>query len=108
MAASQGNTQSAYAMALKFELLPEDLRPKAAQYLEEDIKAKGKHLSTGFFGVSCLLPVLTQYGQSRYGLSAAPARHLSFLVVLRETWGHHHLGALGRMDPGKGVSGSRA
>jgi alpha-L-rhamnosidase len=60
----QGNTQCAYAMALKFELLPEDLRPKAAQYLEEDIRAKGEHLSTGFVGVSYLLPVLTQFGKA--------------------------------------------
>ena len=51
-------------MALKFELLPEDLRPKAAQYLEEDIQAKGGHLSTGFVGVSYLLPVLTQAGKA--------------------------------------------
>jgi alpha-L-rhamnosidase len=60
----QGNTQCAYAMALKFELLPEELRPKAAQYLEADIKAKGGHLSTGFVGVSYLLPVLTQAGKA--------------------------------------------
>jgi len=44
----------------KFDLLPAELRSKAAQYLEEDIKAKGDHLSTGFVGVSYLLPVLTQ------------------------------------------------
>jgi alpha-L-rhamnosidase len=59
-----GNTQCAYAMALKFELLPDDLQPKAAQYLEEDIKAKGGHLSTGFVGVSYLLPVLTRANKS--------------------------------------------
>jgi alpha-L-rhamnosidase len=66
----QGNTQCAYAMALKFELLPESLRPKAAEYLEEDIKARGGHLSTGFVGVSYLLPVLTQAGKAdtAYGL----------------------------------------
>jgi alpha-L-rhamnosidase len=60
----QGDTQCAYAMALKFELLPENLRPKAAQYLEQDIQAKGDHLSTGFVGVSYLLPVLTQGGKA--------------------------------------------
>jgi alpha-L-rhamnosidase len=60
----KGDTQSACAMALKFELLPEDLRPKAAQYLEEDINAKSNHLSTGFLGVSYLLPVLTQSGKA--------------------------------------------
>jgi len=59
-----GDTQCCYAMALKFDLLPEDLRPKAAQYLENDIKAKGNHLSTGFVGVSYLLPVLTRAGKT--------------------------------------------
>ena len=59
-----GNTQCDYAMALKFELLPENLRPIAAQYLEEGIKAKNGHLSTGFVGVSYLLPVLTQAGKA--------------------------------------------
>ncbi len=57
-----GNTQCCYAMALKFELLPESLRRVAAQYLQDDIKAKGNHLSTGFVGVSYLLPVLTRAG----------------------------------------------
>jgi hypothetical protein len=59
-----GNTQCCYAMALKFGLLPRDLRPRAAQYLEDDIKAKGNHLSTGFVGVSYLLPVLTAAGKT--------------------------------------------
>jgi alpha-L-rhamnosidase len=66
----EGNTQCAYAMALKFELLSDALRSKAAQYLADDIKAKGNHLSTGFVGVSYLLPVLTQAGKAdtAYGL----------------------------------------
>jgi alpha-L-rhamnosidase len=59
-----GNTQSAYAMALRFDLLPDNLRAAAAQYLVDDIKAKGGHLSTGFLGVSYLLPVLTQSGHT--------------------------------------------
>lgn len=59
----KGNTQSVYAMALKFELLPDNLRAKAAQYLEDDIKAKDWHLSTGFVGVSYLLPDLTLAGK---------------------------------------------
>ena len=58
-----GNTQCCYAMALKFELLPDALRPLAAKYLEDDIKAKGNHLSTGFVGVSYLLPTLTNAGK---------------------------------------------
>ena len=57
-----GNTQCCYAMALKFDLLPEALRPTAARYLADDIKSKGWHLSTGFVGVSYLLPTLAQAG----------------------------------------------
>ncbi len=56
-------TQCAYAMALKFDLLPEDLRESAAKWLEADIVAKGDHLSTGFVGVGYLLPVLTDAGR---------------------------------------------
>jgi alpha-L-rhamnosidase len=58
----RGNTQCCYAMALKFELLPEELRPKAAQYLHDDIQAHGWHVTTGFVGVSYMLPVLTHAG----------------------------------------------
>src|SRR5690606_30266485 len=56
--------QCAYLMALKFDLLPEHLRDEAAQHLEDDIIAKGNHLSTGFVGVSYLLPVLTDLGRT--------------------------------------------
>ncbi len=59
----RGDTQTACAMALKFDLLPDDLRPKAAQQLQDDINAKAWHLSTGFVGVGYLLPVLTQNGK---------------------------------------------
>lgn len=58
-----GETQCAYVMALKFDLLPEELRGKAADHLEADIIAKGYHLSTGFVGVSYLLPELTKAGK---------------------------------------------
>lgn len=58
-----GNTQCGYVMALKFDLLPGALREKAADHLEQDIIAKGYHLSTGFVGVSYLLPELTKAGK---------------------------------------------
>jgi alpha-L-rhamnosidase len=54
----KGDTQCDYCMALRFNLLPDDLRPKAAQYLEDDVKAHHDHLTTGFIGVSYLLPAL--------------------------------------------------
>lgn len=59
-----GNTQTCYLMALRFNLLSDEMRAKAAQYLADDIKSKGTHLSTGFIGVSYLLPTLTQVGKS--------------------------------------------
>ena len=59
-----GNTQCGYVMALKFNLLPAELRAKAAEYLEADIIAKNYHLSTGFVGVSYLLPELTKAGKT--------------------------------------------
>ncbi|WP_394835568.1 glycoside hydrolase family 78 protein [Pendulispora rubella] len=58
----RSNTQTAYALALRFELLPENLRAAAASHLIADVEARG-HLSTGFVGVAHLLPVLTAYGR---------------------------------------------
>ncbi len=57
------STQCAYVMALKFDLLPESLRDEVVQLLENDVIAKGNHLSTGFVGVSYLLPSLTKGGK---------------------------------------------
>ncbi|HXG68532.1 MAG TPA: family 78 glycoside hydrolase catalytic domain, partial [Blastocatellia bacterium] len=54
-----GNTQTCYALALRFDLLPEDKRAAAARYLVEDIEKNGGHLTTGFLGVAHLLPALT-------------------------------------------------
>ncbi len=57
-----GDTQTVYVLALYFDLLPDNLRAKAAQYLVENIKKNGNHLTTGFIGVRHLCPVLTQMG----------------------------------------------
>jgi len=58
-----GNTQTDYLLALKFDLLPDKMRVAAVKFLVDDIRSKGWHLSTGFLGVSYLLPVLTQTGK---------------------------------------------
>jgi len=55
----KGNTQCDYVVALRFNLLPDALRPLAAQHLVDDIKMRGNHLSTGFVGVGYLTPTLT-------------------------------------------------
>ncbi|TSA32037.1 MAG: rhamnosidase [Verrucomicrobiaceae bacterium] len=43
----EGDTQGGYALALSFNLLPDDLRPKATAHLVENIRRYQNHLSTG-------------------------------------------------------------
>jgi len=55
--------QTAYLLALAFDLLPSDVRRLAAERLVENIKSLGWHLSTGFIGISHLNPTLTALGR---------------------------------------------
>lgn len=55
------NTQTAYALALAFELLPETQSAQAAGRLAADVKKFG-HLTTGFLGTPLLCQVLSDYG----------------------------------------------
>ncbi|SHF32930.1 alpha-L-rhamnosidase [Mariniphaga anaerophila] len=55
------HTQTAYSLALAFELLPEKLVPKAAEYLAGDVR-KFKHLTTGFVGTPLLCKTLSDNG----------------------------------------------
>jgi alpha-L-rhamnosidase len=55
------HTQTAYLLAIAFELLPENLVPKAANYLADDI-TKFKHLTTGFVGTPLLCKTLSATG----------------------------------------------
>ena len=54
-------TQTAYVLALDFDLLPQALRPLAAAKLAADVRARG-HLTTGFLGTPHLLQVLSRFG----------------------------------------------
>ncbi|HUT46357.1 MAG TPA: family 78 glycoside hydrolase catalytic domain [Sedimentisphaerales bacterium] len=58
----KGETQTCYLLGLHFDLLASDKRQQAAEHLVERIKAKNWHLSTGFVGLSYLLPTLTETG----------------------------------------------
>ncbi|BDI31194.1 hypothetical protein CCAX7_32450 [Capsulimonas corticalis] len=60
----KGDTQTGYVLALRFQLLPDALRPMAATHLTDDIAAKNSHLSTGFVGVGYLCPTLTATGHN--------------------------------------------
>ncbi|MBW6537139.1 MAG: glycoside hydrolase family 78 protein [Mariniphaga sp.] len=55
------HTQTAYSLALAFNLLPENLIPKAAEYLAGDVD-KFKHLTTGFVGTPLLCKTLSNHG----------------------------------------------
>ncbi|HWA08124.1 MAG TPA: family 78 glycoside hydrolase catalytic domain [Opitutaceae bacterium] len=61
--ARAGNTQTAYMLALKFDLLPQELRPVVAKRLADDVAQNG-HLTTGFVGVGLICPMLTEIGRS--------------------------------------------
>ena len=56
-------TQTANVLALHFDLLPPELRPRALDALVADIEARGDHLSTGFVGTPYLPHVLTRGGR---------------------------------------------
>jgi len=55
------NTQTAYSLALAFDLLPEPIDKKAAERLANDVRSF-KHITTGFVGTPLLSNVLTEYG----------------------------------------------
>ncbi len=56
------NTQTAYAIALAFDLLPDSLVAQAGDRLARAIHAHGNHLTTGFLGTPLLLPALRATG----------------------------------------------
>jgi len=55
-------TQTAYVLALNFDMLPELLRAQAAERLVENIKSYDNHLTTGFLGTPYLCHVLSRFG----------------------------------------------
>ena len=55
-------TQTAMALTLSFDMLPESLRQQMAQRLVDNIKSYGNHLTTGFLGTPYLCHVLSRFG----------------------------------------------
>jgi len=56
------NTQTAYALALQFDLLPRAARPEAARRLAADVAKFDHHLTTGFIGTPLLCFALSENG----------------------------------------------
>jgi alpha-L-rhamnosidase len=69
-------TQTAYLLALAFNLLPEDARARAAERLVDNIRGLDWHLSTGFIGISHLNPTLTLTGHAE----------VAYRLLLREDY----------------------
>jgi alpha-L-rhamnosidase len=55
-------TQTAYVLALEFDMLPETLREQAVQRLVKNIQDYDYHLTTGFLGTPYLCQVLSDFG----------------------------------------------
>lgn len=56
------HTQTAYLLAVAFDMLPANLVPKAAGFLAADVE-KFKHLTTGFVGTPLLCKTLSEIGR---------------------------------------------
>jgi alpha-L-rhamnosidase len=57
-------TQTAYILALQFEMIPSSLREAALERLVTNIESYKYHLTTGFLGTPFLNPVLTRFGRN--------------------------------------------
>jgi len=69
-------TQTAYCLALHFDLLPDELRDAAVSHLIADLKAHDWHITTGFVGVSYICHVLTEAGHA----------DVAYRLLLRESF----------------------
>ncbi len=74
-------TQTAHALAISADLVPEDLRIGTGKKLAEMLKKNGNHMATGFLGTKPLLPVLSELDQHDLA---------TFLLQSREfpSWGY--------------------
>ena len=63
----ESDAQGGYALALSFDLLPIELRPKAAAQLVENIRRYQNHLSTGIQTTHRAMLELTRHGHADVG-----------------------------------------
>jgi alpha-L-rhamnosidase len=76
-----GDTQAGYVLALAFDLLPEELRPRAAERLVASLEGNGWRLRTGIIGSSYICPVLAATGH-------ADVAHRLLASEELPSWGH--------------------
>jgi alpha-L-rhamnosidase len=68
-------TQTAYTLALNFDMLPENMRPRAAERLA-NVASYNNHLTTGILGSTYLCNVLTRFGYDS----------VAYKLLLRDTY----------------------
>ncbi|HEY2648668.1 MAG TPA: family 78 glycoside hydrolase catalytic domain, partial [Puia sp.] len=69
-------TQTAYVLALQFDMIPDSLRAQAARRLVDNIQDYDNHLTTGFLGTPYLCEVLTHFGYDT----------VAYKLLLQETY----------------------
>lgn len=69
-------TQTAYILALQFDMIPGSLREAALGRLVTNIEGYKYHLTTGFLGTPFLNPVLTRFGRN----------DVAFKLLLQDTY----------------------
>jgi alpha-L-rhamnosidase len=77
----KGDTQAGYALALSFNLLPDDVRPLAVQHLKKALNRYDDHVSTGIQTTHHLMLQLSRYG----------GNDLAYKLLLNRTfpsWGY--------------------
>jgi len=70
------NTQTAYVLALEFDMLPEGIRQGAAKRLVDNIIAYNYHITTGFLGTPYICHVLSRFGYT----------DIAYRLLLQETY----------------------
>jgi alpha-L-rhamnosidase len=70
------SSQTGYALAFTMDLLPAEMREKAADKFVQEIKRFNDHLATGFIGTPRLLPALSQAGRDE----------LAYKLLLTDTY----------------------
>jgi alpha-L-rhamnosidase len=70
------DTQTAYVLALQFDMLPETLRQQAATRLVNNIRHYNNHLTTGFLGTPYLCQVLSRFGYA----------NVAYRLLLQDTY----------------------
>jgi len=71
-----GDTQSGYALALNFDLLPEAMRTDAAQRMVEAIRRYDGRMSTGFQSTLRMMMELSRYGFADVAYAIAESHRL--------------------------------